>query len=254
MTSITAEKEEGFDGFKAPSVESSIKTETIRDQWKKVWLLQQDVEQIKAGDFSCVPFWPFELFPVWRFALVPVELDMVAIAFPRVGAVVPWWHAVTRNRALPWRSAGAGVLRKHRVRAGFCAAVMPKLDRLRLFFGHRLHLRPIRSDVFTSLIDEASGLQSAFTVYYAFDKALFSAAMIVYAVNVAGRLVLGLRVLFKIPKGEEVVKGTAWRRALGLLLMLIEPVSGNRLLEGTREARTEVGSQQVGQRRLGRMC
>ena len=146
------------------------------------------------------------------------------------------------------------MLRKHRARAGFCAAVMPKLDRLLLFLGHRLQLRPIRSDVFTSLIDEASGLQSAFTVYYAFDKALFSAAMIVYAVNVAGRLVLGLRVLFKIPYEEKVVEGTAWRRALGLLLMLIEPVSGNRLLEGTREARTEVGSQQVGQRRLGRMC
>ena len=78
--------------------------------------------------------------------------------------------------------------------------------------------------------------------------------MIVYAVNVAGRLVLGLRVLFKIPKGEEVVKGTAWRRALGLLLMLIEPVSGNKVLEGTRQAYKAVSSQQVGQRRLGRMC
>ena len=99
---------------------------------------------------------------------------------------------------------------------------------------------PIRSDVFTSFIDEASGLQSAFTVYYAFDKGLFWAAMIVYAVNVAGRLVLGLLVLFRIPDEERVVDGMAHRRALGLLLMLIEPVSGNKLLESTLEAKPSV--------------
>ena len=97
---------------------------------------------------------------------------------------------------------------------------------------------PIRSDVFTSFIDEASGLQSAFTVYYGFDPDLFWAAMIVYAVNVAGRLVLGLLAVVNVDWDEvQLVDGRAWRRVPGLLLMLIEPVSGNKLLESTLEAR-----------------
>ena len=97
---------------------------------------------------------------------------------------------------------------------------------------------PIRSDVFTSFIDEASGLQSAFTVYYGFDPDLFRAAMIVYAVNVAGRLVLGLLAVVNVDWAEvQLVDGRAWRRVPGLLLMLIEPVSGNKLLESTLEAR-----------------
>ena len=78
MPSTTAKKEEDS-GFNAPSVKKSEnELVTIQNQWKRVWLLQQDVEQIKAGDFSCGTFWPFGLFPVLRFALV--ELDLVAIA------------------------------------------------------------------------------------------------------------------------------------------------------------------------------
>jgi hypothetical protein len=97
---------------------------------------------------------------------------------------------------------------------------------------------PIRSDVFTSFIDEASGLQSAFTVYYGFDPDLFWAAMIVYAVNVAGRLVLGLLAVVNVDWAEvQLVDGRAWRRVPGLLLMLIEPVSGNKLLESTLVAK-----------------
>ena len=46
----------------------------VQHQWTKIWLRQQDIKQIEAGDFSCVNFAPLQPFlappPVLRWSTV----------------------------------------------------------------------------------------------------------------------------------------------------------------------------------------
>jgi hypothetical protein len=101
--------------------------------------------------------------------------------------------------------------------------------------------------VFTLLVDEASGLLSAFTVYYDFDFVLFLASMAVFVLNVASRLAIGLYIVCKTSPEMKVKYGSGWRQALGLVPTLLEPVSGSAMLEDTLEEQ-EVGVGVVGGR------
>eukprot|EP00729_Bicosta_minor_P009527 gene9527-17272_t len=101
------------------------------------------------------------------------------------------------------------------------------------------------SDSFTSLMDEATGLLTLFTVYNtdALHK-LYMAALIIYCINVAMRFLVGLYALCLPPKGVGVVRstltgkvswGTIFRMIGGIFLIMLEPVSGIRLINSVFE-------------------
>lgn len=100
------------------------------------------------------------------------------------------------------------------------------------------------SDCFNSLIDEATGLLTMLTVYRPFDKKLFHAAAGVYGFNVLVRFGIGMNVLLRPPTGsrlardtesERIFCGTWLRVAAGTILIMLEPVSGIRLLNSAFE-------------------
>eukprot|EP00729_Bicosta_minor_P003007 gene3007-2478_t len=136
--------------------------------------------------------------------------------------------------------------------------------------GHaKLNLKGnFSSDAFNSLMDETTGLLTMFTVYRGFldpvtnleDKTIFYAAAGVYGVNALVRLAIGIHRLFPIygtknggdedDKGEPKVPytqlarnedtgsifcGTWLRLIAGIMLIMIEPVAGIRLLDSAYE-------------------
>eukprot|EP00729_Bicosta_minor_P009426 gene9426-11176_t len=96
------------------------------------------------------------------------------------------------------------------------------------------------SDCFNSLIDEATGLLTMFTVYRTFSpKKLFLVAGAVYGFNVFIRFCIGMYSLISPPKGSHLARDknserifcTTWLRVVaGIILIMLEPVSGIWLL------------------------
>ena len=110
------------------------------------------------------------------------------------------------------------------------------------------------SDCFNSLIDEATGLLTMFTVYKPFEMKLFYTAAGVYGFNVFARFVIGLNALLRPPAGsrlardedsERIFCGTWLRVIAGLILIMIEPVAGIRLLISAFEAEPPLTKKQV---------
>ena len=101
------------------------------------------------------------------------------------------------------------------------------------------------SDCFNSLIDEATGLLTMFTVYKPFSpKKLFLVSGAVYGFNVLVRFCIGLDSLLRPPNGSRLARDevterifcTTWLRVFtGMILIMLEPVSGIRLLNSAFE-------------------
>jgi hypothetical protein len=51
----------------------------VQHQWTKIWLRQQDIKQIEAGDFSCVNFAPLQPFLAPPSFSAGQPLDCVAV-------------------------------------------------------------------------------------------------------------------------------------------------------------------------------
>lgn len=102
------------------------------------------------------------------------------------------------------------------------------------------------SDAFNSLIDETTGLLTTFTVYMEFeeDAWIFYSAIIIYGVNIFIRLLVGLYTVYCPAEGSQIARldngsitcGAHARLIAGMVLILLEPVSGVRLLSSAFEA------------------
>eukprot|EP00729_Bicosta_minor_P004871 gene4871-34189_t len=131
------------------------------------------------------------------------------------------------------------------------------LSRVLLKQGHnQLNLAGnFGSDCFNSVIDEATGLLTMFTVYKPTspDK-LFLAAGVVYGVNVFIRFCIGINALFFPPEGSQLTRDDesgrilwkTWMRVFGgIILIMIEPVSGIRLLNSAFEPEPALTKKQL---------
>ena len=126
----------------------------------------------------------------------------------------------------------------------------------------------LSSDSFTSFVDEATGLSTMFFVYLNFHRPLFDAALAVYCINVGVRLIVGIRAMYFPPSGVQwkqeaaainnssgdvvleedasklsqlfrslmrSAKSMLWRFVC-LLIIMIEPVLGIRIIGWSLEA------------------
>lgn len=122
------------------------------------------------------------------------------------------------------------------------------LSRILLKQGHnKLNLKGnFSNDSFNSLMDETTGLLTLFTVYEQFretDERIYYAAITIYATNVFIRLVIGLSRVFSPALGTQLIRGDdgsigckTWLRVIaGMLLIILEPVAGVRLLDSAYE-------------------
>lgn len=121
------------------------------------------------------------------------------------------------------------------------------LSRVLLKQGHNeLSLRGnFSSDSFNSFIDETTGLFTTFTVYrrYTANQSIYTAALVIYAVNAFVRIVIGLNAILSPAPGTQLVRavdgsisGITWLRVIaGMLLIILEPVAGIRLLDSAFE-------------------
>ena len=83
-------------------------------------------------------------------------------------------------------------------------------------------------EVFSSIVNQGTDVVSAFAVMRKANPSCFLASMGVLGVNVLARLIIGLATVFS---GNVVVKSKC-TVAAGLILGMVEPVSGMALLEG----------------------
>lgn len=122
------------------------------------------------------------------------------------------------------------------------------LSRILLKQGHnKLNLKGnFSNDSFNSLMDETTGLLTLFTVYEQFretDERIYYAAITIYVTNVFIRLVIGLSRVFSPALGTQLIRGDdgsigckTWLRVIaGMLLIILEPVAGVRLLDSAYE-------------------
>lgn len=105
----------------------------------------------------------------------------------------------------------------------------------------------LTSDSFTSLMDEATGLLTMLTVYQSYSaetgSMIFTASYIIYSINVTVRLLVGLWSLLSPPKGVRWIKGpggttsnrTIFTAVLSILVVMVEPVFGIRLVSSVHE-------------------
>ena len=82
-------------------------------------------------------------------------------------------------------------------------------------------------EVFSSIVNQGTDVVSAFAVMKKANPSCFLASMGVLGVNVLARLIIGLATVFS---GNVVVKSKC-TVAAGLILGMVEPVSGMALLE-----------------------
>lgn len=110
------------------------------------------------------------------------------------------------------------------------------------------------SDAFNSLIDETTGLLTMFTVYSKFeDTTIYYAAVCIYAVNAFIRFILGIHTVFRPAFGTQksqskdgaIFCGTWLRLIVGMVLIMLEPVSGIRLLNSAFEAAPPLTEEQM---------
>lgn len=122
------------------------------------------------------------------------------------------------------------------------------LSRILLKQGHdKLNLKGnFSNDSFNSLMDETTGLFTLFTVYEQFretDERIYYAAITIYVTNALIRLFIGLSRVFSPALGTQLIRGydgsigcKTWLRVIaGMLLIILEPVAGVRLLDSAYE-------------------
>lgn len=99
------------------------------------------------------------------------------------------------------------------------------------------------SDSFTSFMDEVTGIVTMVTVYQKENQVLYKAALVVYGINIFVRLLVGLRALLFPPHGVQF-KGTdkgrvscttVFKMIGSILLVMLEPVAGIRLINSAHE-------------------
>ena len=107
------------------------------------------------------------------------------------------------------------------------AARVKTLDlHLKMRLLHLDESQNFADEVFTSVVNQGSDLVTAFAIMKGANDGCFYASMIVLGINCVVRLVVGLITA----RSDQVQTKSCTRVLLGLVLGMIEPVSGNALL------------------------